>query len=120
MTQPQIEITFTFFQTANEPIPNHTRTEIRREVANVFQNSEFGVVEEFGDDKFVNRFAVPLTDNYFEPENELFMSFVFAYPFAHGNFGALVSENIPRMYEILQTNERFRGMHLISRIIMNN
>jgi len=27
-------------------------------VANVFQNSEFGVVEEFGDDKFVNRFGV--------------------------------------------------------------
>lgn len=119
MTHPQIEISFTFFHQDNHPISNDLLFELRREVANVFQNSDFGVVEEFENDKFINTFAVPFTDNYFQPENELFISYVFAFPFAHGNFAALVSENIPRIYNFLQTSDRFHEFRVIVRITMN-
>ena len=106
----QVEISFTFFHREHQNLNNDTIYAIRRRVAQMFEDSEFGLVLETDDDKFVNTFAVPMTDEYYTPENQLFISFHFAFPFHHGNPGTLLLQNIPRLFDWLRARDPALGL----------
>ena len=88
-----VELAMTFHTADHSPICNSTIRDIRERVAQMLENSEFGRKLENGD-QFGNEFAIPITDQYFDVDNELFISFSWIYPFRHGNFTELVTNGL--------------------------
>lgn len=112
----EVCINFTLFKRNHSGIDNNDIYYIRREIANMFENAEFGMVQESDDDKFHNTFAIPDTDMYYTPENDLFISYHFALPIRNGNLGVLLLQGIPALHDYIE-NHYHNNMLLISRII---
>lgn len=88
-----VELTLTFHTQDHSPICNSTLRQIREQVAQMLENSEFGRKLE-NDDQFGNEFAIPVIDQYFDVDNELFLSFSWVYPLRHGNFKELITTGL--------------------------
>lgn len=99
----QVEVNFHIYNT-RQSINNHTQYTIRRQISQIFENSEFGRSEEVGNSKFLNVFAVPINDNYIEENNEIFIAYVFPLPLTHGNLGVLIIQEIPRFHDWITNN----------------
>lgn len=84
-----------------EDLDNNTLYELRRGVAHTLAHSEFGEVEEWGNDGFENRWAVPAIDAYIPHTNELHIAYLFLYPLAgRGNLMSLITRNIFELHEL--------------------
>lgn len=113
----QIEINFQFSYPDFHRIENDVLYQLRREVALTFENAEFGRVLEADNDRFTNVFIVPVGDNYFEPDNDLFITYTLQTPLNNGNLGALLLQSIPELML------RIRAQHNIDtriRIVYTN
>lgn len=96
-----LEIDFSIRYPHREPIENDIIYAIRRQIAILFENSEFGLVQERDNDRFENTFATPLNDTYNTPYNDLFVYYRFDYPLVNGNLAFLLQE-IPLFVERMQ------------------
>ena len=114
-----MEISFAFFNRFHLPIENNILYELRREVARTFQNYGFGEIIEIENDKFANTFAIPVTDRYYEVEQDLFISFRIENPreINHGDLAGLLLHGIPDLQ--FWTRTRYLNMLLIPRINYN-
>lgn len=91
---PHLQLSYTFYNLENRSLNNDTIFRLRRKIALMFLNSDFGEIMDNGN-KFVNLYAIPTDDNYYEPENELFICYNFNLPLQHGNLSSLLNtENI--------------------------
>ena len=113
---PNISFSFTVSSQFHNNLSNHEIFAIRREIANIMEFSEFGRVTEIDVDKFANVFATPTTDAYFQPENELFVSYSFNFPLEHGNIPVLIMQGFPRLKQII---EEQLNLEVISRVVFN-
>ena len=111
----QVEISFHIYNTNNRALDNNQRYVMRREVARVFENCEFGRTEETDNDTFMNVFAIPIVDDFIEEDNELYISYVFQLPLTHGNLGALIMQEIPHFHEWI--GEHYPDINCVSHII---
>lgn len=77
------------------PIGRETAHQIRREVAQLMRESEFGEVTEIENGKFINTFAIPTIDELIY-QNELHITYVWLFPLEtnHGDLEALLQHNI--------------------------
>ena len=98
-------ISFQFFHRTHDPISNDLQFRIRKRVAEMMRTCEFGEITEAEDSKFVNQYAIPITDDYFIPENDLFISYRFGYPIIHGNLGRLLNNEIPELEQTFIRND---------------
>ena len=96
-----LEIDFSIRYPHREPIENDILYAIRRQIAILFENSEFGLVQERDSDRFENTFATPVNDEYNIPFNDLFVYYRFDYPLLNGNLAFLLQE-IPLFVERMQ------------------
>lgn len=97
-----LEINFFIRDENREPIPNNFIYEIRREIALMLENSEFGRAVEIDNDLFTNVFANSVEDFYYEQERELFISYQFVIPVTHGNLPVLLLQGIPNLIDLIQ------------------
>lgn len=95
---PQLEINFMFFRVDHSPLDNDFIFKKRREIAQMFENCGFGEIVENGENKFANTFAIPITDEYFEPENDLYIAYSLVIPCLHGEMQQLLMNGIPELY----------------------
>ena len=105
-------LSFQFLYRTHDPIENHVVYNIRKDIANMMRDCEFGEVLEQDESKFINEYAIPTTDDLFIPENDLFISFAFELPLRHGNLARLLVEEIPQFYRHI--NDDYH-MQLITR-----
>lgn len=101
-----IELSFTFCNEDHSQLSNELVRNIRRYVAETLQNCGFGAVQETATGKFDNLHAVPINDQYYEFERELFISYVWWYPIqeGQGRYDQLVSIGLPQIKTHLRTN----------------
>ena len=99
-----IELSFTCSNENHTRLSNEQIYNIRKYIASVLENCGFGVVTEH-DDKFSNLNAIPVTDNYYDLEAELFISYIWWYPIPpeRGHYEQLVSTGIPQIKNYLRT-----------------
>lgn len=111
----QVEINFHIYNINHRALDNNQQFMIRRQVAQIFENSEFGRCEEIENDKFMNTFAIPIDDNFIEENNELYISYVFPLPLTHGNLGILLIQEIPDLHDWIL--EHYHDINCVSNII---
>ena len=101
-----IELSFTFCNEDHTQLSNELVRNIRRYVAETLQNCGFGAVQETASGKFDNLHAVPINDQYYDMERELFISYVWWYPIqeGQGRYDQLVSVGLPQIKTHLRTN----------------
>lgn len=91
----ELELNFTIFTPNHDTIDNSIIYEIRKELSRLLHQYGFGSSIELNDDRFMNEYAIPSTDAYFEPENDLFIAFTWLYPLAHGDIRSITEELLP-------------------------
>lgn len=91
-------IRFIFQAKDQNVVPNHVLTDLRREIAHVLQLCEFGDIVELPDNHFVNTWATPAIDVYDPIDNELYISFHWAYPLEHGSLYLLYTQYLESLY----------------------
>lgn len=101
-----IELSFTCCTEDRSRIPNDTMRTIRRYIAQTLENCGFGPVQEDGEDKFHNLYATPTTDEFYDLEGDLFISYIWWYPIpeGHGRYDQLVTVGLPQIKSHLRTN----------------
>ena len=111
----EVRISFSFYVSNNRRVvmENSVRHQMRKMVAEMMRDSGFGAVQEADDDKFVNEYAIPLQDQYYDMDAELFIVYSFVWPLHDGNYARLVSEGIPNL--IANVNNEHH-IHVISRV----
>lgn len=91
----ELELNFTIFTPTHETIDNSILYEIRKELSRLLHQHGFGSSIEINGDRFINEYAIPSTDAFFEPENDFFIAFTWMYPLAHGDIRGIVEELLP-------------------------
>lgn len=114
----QIEISFIIYEREHHNlIKNDDLYRIRRGIAYMFENSEFGMTQELGDSHFSNSFIEPTFDEYSNTLDELYLSYSIQLPLTHGNLGSLLLHGIPELHRWM--NENFPTLTISSRVVYN-
>ena len=93
-----IEINFQVFHPEHLNIDNNTLYNIRKLIGETFENADFGTILDNSNIFTGNTFAIPITDEYYTPDNELFIQYTFSFPLHHGNFSDLAGIHIPQLH----------------------
>ena len=115
-----MELQLVFFVSNRERIQNELQNNeiyaIRRRIAQMFEDSEYGFVLEEDGDKFSNERIRPVLDDINQPFHELVESFVFRQPFDRtgGNLSVLLLQQIPILFDWV--NVHYPHLHILSRL----
>ncbi len=94
----EIGAVFVFKSNTDNLIPNQTLFELRREIARIMRDCEFGDIVEITPETFSNTFAHPNIDQFFPVENELHISYHWIFPLQHGNLMRIIYEEVPELH----------------------
>lgn len=112
-------INFTFYGIGTLHFINEEMQQrIRHKIAEIFESARFGQIQEVRQlttIHYQNQHAIPISDNYYGVENEMFLAFRFAYPLAHGDLGTLVGDGFHELYNFLPTVHN--DIHLLIRTV---
>lgn len=100
-----LEIVFLVFAPDHTDLRNDAVYEIRKSIAEQFQNHEFGNIAMVGDRQFINTFAIPDTDVVVD-EKRLVEIFHFNLPLTHGNYLGLIRD-ITNFYNHITTHFQY-------------
>ena len=97
-----ISVLFGISHPDHQRLDNDTLYRLRREVAVMLEQAEFGEIQEIANSHFQNTYAIPVTDQYYETIDELIIEFAwFTHP-VHGNLSFLFTEGIPHFHEVIR------------------
>ena len=97
---------------------NHPTAEVlfqlRREVARILEQSEFGdIIEITNEHRFQNFYATPSIDFFDEDTDSLHISYFMPYPLIHGNLYELYSNQLPQLQEFAENMNMPLTFHTI-------
>ena len=113
-----LSVAFTFHHELNNVLDDEIQRQIRRKISIINEKYGFGETMYGNGGRYANTFAIPSTDDYFMPENELFVCYSFTLPLQHGDLGGLLSDGVQELHNFIRNS--FPQMILFSRITYTN
>lgn len=78
---------------------NDVQYQIRKCIAYALHHAEFGDVIEVEGKYFINRFAIPVINEYYNGDNLLLIAYNFHLPLEHGNLAIFSHNTIPFLFD---------------------